>query len=56
VPLYIAGYPEADLERLKEIGVAGFLHIRQPLDEVLQQLHTHFGIHEYGPNSKEVKA
>lgn len=55
VPIFIAGYPEEDLQTLKSLGVEGFLHIRQPIDETLNELHARFGIPDFGPQSQEEK-
>jgi methylmalonyl-CoA mutase len=54
VSVFVAGYPEADLEHLRSLGVEGFLHLRQPIDEILNDLHDRFGIPEYGPAAQEV--
>jgi len=42
--VYIAGYPEADLPKLKEAGAQGFVHIRADVVETLSALMDAIGL------------
>jgi methylmalonyl-CoA mutase len=53
VPVFVAGFPEAEVEQLRALGVEGFFHMRQSIVEALIDLHTRFGIRSYGPAPQE---